>query len=327
MDNIVIITLMKVIKTKLNYASSYIPFDMNTLALGGVIPFDLFIKKDRDYIIIIEAGTLLSKALYAKLQKQESLYISKKDEEKQILSCESLIHYIKHNRDNFSKRVQFLYDVTEQLFDMFLKSKDNKININCVELIVKSIIYLIKYDEIFIKNTMPYFKSEHMLKNHSLHVTIYALTLGNTLKFSDEQLLKLGTAGLLHDVGFKKIDDAIINKESQLTTAESAIVQKHVLYSVEIIKQNKIHDPYILDAVMHHHERYDGSGYPNNLLKEEISDFASILAICDVFDALTNNRAYRKNYSSFDSLKLMIRDSDMVNKFNQKYLHMSIKLL
>ncbi|MDQ1337456.1 MAG: hypothetical protein QG617_423, partial [Campylobacterota bacterium] len=97
--------------------------------------------------------------------------------------------------------------------------------------------------------------------------------------------------------------------------------------SVEIIKQNHIHDPYILDAVMHHHERYDGSGYPNNLTKGDISDFASILAICDVFDALTNSRAHRKNYSSFDALKMMMRDSEMVNGFNQRYLHLSLKLL
>lgn len=318
---------MKVIKTKLNYASSYVIFDINTLLLDEVIPFNLFIKKDQDYIIIIEAGTLLSQSLYAKLQKQESIYIAKKDEAKQILSCESLRYYIRHNRDNFSKRVQLLYDVNSQLFDIYLSNKDNKINLNCVELIIKSIIYLIKYDEIFIKNTMPYFKNEHVLKNHSLHVAIYALTLGHALKFSEEQLLKLGTAGLLHDVGFKKIDDAILNKESQLSEEETATVQKHVLYSVEIIKQNKIHDPYILDAVMRHHERYDGSGYPNNLQKEDISDFASILAICDVFDALTNNRAHRKNYSSFDALKMMMRDSEMVNRFNQKYLHISLKLL
>ncbi|MFA7355085.1 MAG: HD domain-containing phosphohydrolase [Sulfurimonadaceae bacterium] len=327
MDNVVIITSMKVIKTKLNYVNSYATFDVNTLSVGEIIPFDLFIKKDKDYIIIIEAGTLLSQSLYAKLQKQESLYIAKKDEEKQILSCESLKYYIRHNRDNFSKRVQLLYDVTNQLFEMFLKNKENKINLDCVSLIVKSIIYLIKYDPIFIKNTMPYFVNENMLKNHSLHVAIYALALGNALKFNDEQLLKLGTAGLLHDVGFKKIDAELINRESHLKPEEIAIVQKHVIYSVEIIKQNHIHDPYILDAVMHHHERYDGSGYPNNLLKGEISDFVSILAICDVFDALTNSRAHRKNYSSFDALKMMMRDSGMVNGFNQKYLHLSLKLL
>lgn len=225
------------------------------------------------------------------------------------------------------KEFNFFDDVTNQLFDLFLSNKDNKININCVELIVKSIIYILKYDEFFIKNTMPYFINENMLKNHSLHVAIYAVSLGNALKLNDEQLLKLGIAGLLHDVGFKKIDTEIINKESQLDSAEIAIMQRHVQYSVDIIKQNKIHDPYILDAVMHHHERYDGSGYPNNLTKKEISDFASILAICDLFDALTNNRPHRKHYSSFNALKMMMRDSEMVNRFNQNYLHLSLKLL
>lgn len=318
---------MKIVKTKLNYVNSYTLFEINTLKIDEVIPFDIFIRRDDNYIIIIEAGTLLTEILHTKLQKQDGLYIAKKDEEKQILSCESLRYYIRHNRDNHAKRVQLLYDVTNQLFDLFLSNKDNKININCVELIVKSIIYILKYDEFFIKNTMPYFINENMLKNHSLHVAIYAVSLGNALKLNDEQLLKLGIAGLLHDVGFKKIDTEIINKESQLDSAEIAIMQRHVQYSVDIMKQNKIHDPYILDAVMHHHERYDGSGYPNNLTKNEISDFASILAICDVFDALTNNRPHRKHYSSFNALKMMMRDSEMVNRFNQNYLHLSLKLL
>lgn len=318
---------MKIVKTKLNYVNSYSIFDANTLTVGEVVPFDILIKKENDYIIIIEAGTLLSENLYDKLKKHDGLYIAKKDEEKQILSCESLIYYIRHNRDNHAKRIQLLYDVNSQLFDIYLSNKDNKINLECVELIVKSIIYMLKYDEIFIKNTMPYFINDNMLKNHSLHVAIYALSLGNALKFNDEQLLKLGIAGLLHDVGFKKIDADLINKESQLDSAEIAIIQKHVQYSVDIIKQNHIHDPYILDAVMHHHERYDGSGYPNNLTKGEISDFASILAICDVFDALTNNRPHREHYSSFNALKMMMRDSEMVNRFNQNYLHLSLKLL
>lgn len=318
---------MKIVKTKLNYVNSYTLFEINTLKIDEIIPFDIFIRRDDNYIIIIEAGTLLTEILHTKLQKQDGLYIAKKDEEKQILSCESLRYYIRHNRDNHAKRVQLLYDVTNQLFDLFLSNKDNKININCVELIVKSIIYILKYDEFFIKNTMPYFINDNMLKNHSLHVAIYAVSLGNALKLNDEQLLKLGIAGLLHDVGFKKIDTEIINKESQLDSAEIAIMQRHVQYGVDIIKQNKIHDPYILDAVMHHHERYDGSGYPNNLTKNEISDFASILAICDVFDALTNNRPHRKHYSSFNALKLMMRDSEMVNRFNQNYLHLSLKLL
>jgi len=103
------------------------------------------------------------------------------------------------------------------------------------------------------------------------------------------------------------------------------LIQKHSQYSVDILNQNKIHDPYIVNAVMHHHERFDGSGYPNQLTGDEISNFAAILAICDVFDALTNNRPHRGNYSTFNALKMMMRDTDMVNKFNQKYLNIFLK--
>ncbi|MFA7611061.1 MAG: HD domain-containing phosphohydrolase [Sulfurimonas sp.] len=318
---------MKIIKTKLNYAKSFILLNIDSLTIGSVTLFDIFIKKNHDYIIIIEAGTTLTQNLYTKLKKQENLYINKKDEDRQILSCETLKYYIKYNRDNMQKRLQILYEVNSQLFDIFLANKENKINLKCVELIVESIIYLLEHDKIFIKNTMPYMPNDYKLKNHSLHVAIYALTLGYTLRFDKTELIKLGSAALLHDIGIKNIDKKIINKESELTPQETKIVQKHAQYSVDILKQNKIYDPYIINAVMHHHERYDGKGYPNSLTEDDISDFASILAICDVFDALTNNRPYRKHYSSFDALKMMMRDADMVNRFNQRYLHIALKLL
>lgn len=318
---------MKIIKTKLDHSYLYTLFDINTIKIGEVVPYHIFIKKSEEYVIIIEAGTLISEALHAKLQKQETLYIAKADEAKQILSCESLKYYIRHNRDNPKKRVALLYDVTDQLFEIFMSHPENKIHAECVTLIIKSIIYLIKHDANFARNTMPHFINNDALINHSLHVAIYSLILGNKLQFSDEQLLQLGTAALLHDVGLKKIDHKVIEKTTELSEAESKSVQKHPQHSVEIIEQNKIHDPYILDAVMHHHERYDGSGYPNHLTRTQISDFASILAICDVFDALTSIRPHRKQYSSFEALKMMMKDSEMVNQFNQKYLLMALKLL
>lgn len=318
---------MKIIKTKLQYLSNYIKFDLNTISADEIIAFDIYIKKDNDYVIIIEAGTLLTQALYNKLKNYEEIFISKADEDKQILSCESLKYYMRHNRDDYQKRVAILYNVNSGLFNLFLNNPENKIDANCTELIIKSIIFLLKYDALFIKNTMPYLKNEDVLEYHSLHVAIYALALGYALKYSDAELMQLGVAALLHDVGLKKIDANIITKEAKLTTLENEIVQKHAKYSVEIIKQNKILDPYILNAVMYHHERYDGNGYPNGLKKDDISDFASIIAICDVFDALTSHRPHRKSLSSFEALKLMMKDSEMVNQFNQKYILLSLKML
>lgn len=318
---------MKVIKTKLDYSHLYSSLNIHTIAVDEVIAYDIYIRKNEDFVIIIEAGTLITQTLYEKLQNQETLYIAKADESKQILSCESLKYYIRHNRDNFQKRIAFFYSVTEQIFDIFMNHPENKIDANCVTLIIKSIIYLIKYDHDMARNTMPYFNNNDTLVNHSLHVAIYALILGNQLHFSDEQLLQIGTAAFLHDVGLKKIDHTIITKTTSLSEAENKMIQQHANYSVEILKQNKILDPYILNAVMHHHERYDASGYPNHLAKEEISNYASILAICDVFDALTSLRPHRKNYTSFEALKMMMKDSEMINQFNQKYLRIALKLL
>jgi len=315
---------MKVIKTKVNHVA-YSLLDISSVELGDAVPFDIFIKRDKDYMIIIEAGTFISADLYNKLKKQDSLYIAKKDEDKQILSCETLKYYIRSNKNNVEKRLQLLYDVNYQLFDIYLNNKDNKINLNCVVLIIKSIIFLIKYDEEFIQKTMPFFINDHKIATHSLHVAIYAIKLGNLLHFSDEQLLQIGTAALMHDVGYKKIDNSTTDKSTKLTIKDIEHIHRHSQYSVDIIKQNHILDPYIIDAVMHHHERYDGSGYPEGLEREEISDFASILAICDVFDALTNNRPHRKEYSSFDALKMMMKDTSMVHKFNQEYLLLSLK--
>ncbi len=327
LNNIWYNSKMKIVKTKLNYLNFYVKLDICALTVGDITLFDIYIKKDKDYIIIIEAGTLLTQNLYEKLEKQESIYINKKDEAKQILSCETLKFYIKHNKDNMQKRLQLLYELNTQLFSIFLANKDNTINLECVELLVESIIYLIKTDKIFTKNTMPHLKNDHMLESHSLHVAIYALSLGNALNFNNEMLLKIGIAALLHDIGIKKIDKNIINKESELTPQEIQTIQKHSQYGVDILKQNKISDPYIIDAVFHHHERYDGSGYPNKLQENDISELASILAICDVFDALTNNRPHRKHYSSFDALKMMMQDKEMINKFNRKYLLATLKLL
>ena len=318
---------MKVVQKKIKSVDYYALLDLDSLAVGDTMAFDIFIKKSSDYIVIIEAGTILSESLYKKLEKQDDLYIFKKDKEKLILTCDSLKFYVQYNKNNFEKRIQFIYELNTKLFNGFFANENNKLDLKCVNSIVKSIIYLIKYDARFLKNTMPYFIGEHNLPNHFLHVTIYTMSLGNSLKLTSKELVQIGTAALLHDVGLKKIDDSLIKKSTKLDEEELEKVKKHSEYSVEIITQNNIHDPYILDAVMHHHEQYDGNGYPGKLKEKDISVFASIISISDVFDALTTRRSYRKQYTSFDAIKMMLKDPSMVNKFNRKYIQVLLKSL
>jgi len=311
---------MKIVQKKISPNNIYSSFEMGTLKLDERLVFDIFIKKESDYVIIIEAGTLLSQNLYKKLQKQEQLYIKKMDIKKSELTCETLKYYIKHNKHAYKTTINFLYQINAKIFTDYLGSKENKIDLACVETLIKSIIFLIKENKQYLKKSIEYFSNIYELEIHSLHVSIYAINLGSYLNLNDERLLQLGIAGLLHDVGIKKIDDAIFTKETSLCKDETNQVQLHPKYSRDIAIENSISNPDTLLAILQHHENYDGSGYPKGLKEDEISNLASIISISEVFDALTSKRPYREKYSSFEALNIMLKEESMVNKFNKKFL-------
>ena len=300
-------------------------FDIKKLELHSYVPFDIFIKKDNGFVIIINMGTLLSDNIYSKLVNQKKLYISSRNHSVKDLTCTNLEHYIQLNMDLNQKLLDFLYKIQKKNYPYLFEQDFHETTTECIHIIVKIIVYIIQEKKDFIKNTVQFFSNEYELEIHSLHVALYAVNLGHLLHLNKEQLVHIGIAGLLHDIGVKTIDEDIIQKDITLNSAELNIIQQHPEKSVSITKHNHIHNPYILDAIMHHHERFDGSGYPDELLEKDISQFASILGICDVFDALTNNRPYRKKFTYFEALKFMIKDESMVNKFNPLYLQAFLK--
>jgi HD-GYP domain-containing protein (c-di-GMP phosphodiesterase class II) len=318
---------MKIIQQTVKTNVSHLVFDIKNIERGFRVPFDIFVKKDEQYAIIIEAGTLISDKMHDLLSQQKTLYILKADDKKKRLTCKNLEEYILFNRDSNERILRFLYDVNFAQFSFFLNDSSNKLQKECVDLLIYNIVNLIKNNKSFLKDAIQNFTNEYRLDFHSLHVAIYAVHLGSFLKMSHQELLELGTAGLLHDTGIKNISEGILHKNLELDMDELTQVQKHPKYSLEIVEHNYIHNPYVLDAIIHHHERYDGSGYPNKLRAHQIKKHASILGICDVFDALTNHRPHREKLSYFEALKFMIKDPSMQNKFNSEYLQVFLKSL
>lgn len=318
---------MKILQKDLNLVDDYKTLNMDFVKVGDYLIFDIFMKSKGGYLILIEDGTVLTSTLMQKLQRQNALYIAKKDQYKQELNPHSLKYHVRYYQEDYIKILDFLYTINEEIFSNFLNSDDNIIKVEDVTQLIKAIIYLIHDNNRYLKNIMPSFKNSNELAVHSLHVAIYAVNLGNALHFTTNKLLRLGISALLHDVGIKKINSEIIDKEGELSLAELEKIHLHSQYSVEIMKHNQILDPYIIDAVIHHHESNDGSGYPHHLKEEEISNCASILAIVDVFDALTNNRPQRKAYNSFNALKLMMKDEKMAPKFNTAFVQLFLHTL
>jgi len=128
---------------------------------------------------------------------------------------------------------------------------------------------------------------------HSLRVAQNALVLGYHLGFSSEEIYELELSALFHDIGKIGIPDRILSKPHRLTEDEYEVMKRHPELSYEILKDFEGFESIAINT-RHHHERYDGKGYPDNLKAEEIPAFSRIILISDTFDAITSSRVYRK---------------------------------
>jgi putative nucleotidyltransferase with HDIG domain len=130
-------------------------------------------------------------------------------------------------------------------------------------------------------------------QGHSLRVTQYSLLVAEYLSLPTQKKEKLHVAGLLHDIGKIGIEEEILKKPNKLTPEQYEQIKIHPILAVKILRP-LITDEDILDIIRHHHETWDGNGYPDGLKGEEISLEARIMQVCDTFDAITSNRPYRK---------------------------------
>jgi putative nucleotidyltransferase with HDIG domain len=152
---------------------------------------------------------------------------------------------------------------------------------------------------------------------HGTYVSCLARELARELGKSEEEQYKLALAGLVHDIGKLKLANYIYGEkkiESPLVIEEMKYVRMHSMLSYGILRE-KGFDEYILTAVRHHHENYDGSGYPDNLEGKAIPESSRILRVCDVYAALTSDRPYRKRFSDDEAMSLMI---DEINHFDMQ---------
>jgi putative nucleotidyltransferase with HDIG domain len=142
--------------------------------------------------------------------------------------------------------------------------------------------------------------------HHSINVAFYAMLTAKWLDLPDYMIKDLITAGLLHDVGKVKIPIEVLNKTGKLTVEEYDVIKMHSQLGYDMLKDIPEMAPGIAIAVLQHHERIDGSGYPLKLVDQQISLYAKIIAICDVFDAMTQNRIYKSKVTPFDAFEMFL---------------------
>lgn len=153
---------------------------------------------------------------------------------------------------------------------------------------------------------------------HCLNVALISRMIGRWLKLPSHDLDVLTLSGLLHDIGKLKVPDEILNKPGFLTDEEFAQIRQHPKYGYEILKNQPNMDPRIKKSALMHHERCDGTGYPSGLSEDFIENFAMIVAIADVYDAMTAARSYRAPLCPFQVISSFEKEG--YQKYYTRYI-------
>lgn len=212
---------------------------------------------------------------------------------------------ISFTSENNMKESERLNEINSSLYKVITKNIESLVHSDSIDIIIKE---LENYDD----NTYT----------HSVRVSVLAVAIGKLLGFSNDRLAELALAGLLHDIGKLFIPVSIINKPSRLDDIERAIINSHTAYGAYYIKQNfhQLSDE-VMYGVYEHHEKLDGTGYPNRLVGNEISLFGRILAIADIFEAYSSARSYHEARTIEETIDFM----KSVNGLDQEILRLFLK--
>lgn len=165
--------------------------------------------------------------------------------------------------------------------------------------------------------------SNDYLFMHSVNVGLFSIVIGIIMELSPEELCILGMGGLLHDLGKTCISKDLLDKQEQLSIQEFNAIKEHSLLGYNLLRLESNIDHRISLIALQHHERVNGSGYPWRISGDRIHPLAKIVAVADVYDALTTDRVYRSRLSSIDAITIMMEgidtqfDSAVMNAFRQ----------
>ncbi|SHG81251.1 HD-GYP domain-containing protein [Ornithinibacillus halophilus] len=202
----------------------------------------------------------------------------------------------------FEKHYQLVVEAFKKLFQKW----QNNIPIE-IPLVRKLIVPLIERMEDIgssIYQLHRFTNKKDYFYHHSVSVAILAAYIGKKLGYEKGEWIQIGLAGFLSDAGMSKLGN-IIFKEEELSTAEFQEIKKHPTYSYRMVEHNSLVTTHVKLAVLQHHERLDGSGYPLGLTQGKIHPFAKIISICDMYHAMMSQRTYKESQSPFKVIETL----------------------
>ncbi len=217
-----------------------------------------------------------------------------------------------HKKDNafkLSAAQRFMMDYerdvssTKQLFQDISSGK--RLNMDAANEIVNTLSHKSNDNQNIISSIMQVRSLDEYTYYHSLNVSMLCMLIGRWLRLDDENIRNLAQAGLLHDIGKSQISPEILNKPGRLTDSEFAEMKHHSEYGYSLLSGISEIPPEVSIAILTHHEKEDGSGYPMGLTGDKLNLYSKIITVADIFDAMTANRTYKKKDTPLKVFELM----------------------
>ena len=249
----------------------------------------------------LEEGMILERDI---IHKETGVTLITKDT---VIKEEHILKLLKHNIRNinikieaervynYNEKLMISYSkVEEKLDDLFDNFKNGKeLAVNEVFNEMEEFAHEVSKERNILSQMRLLNQKNDYTFNHSLAVSVLSISLGKWNEYSEEQIFDLAITGLFHDIGKLQVPDKIINKSGKLTKEEYDLVKKHSRYGYEMLAETGMFNESVLLGILQHHEKTDGTGYPENLKGEEIHEYAKIVSICDVYHALISKRSYK----------------------------------
>lgn len=302
---------------------------------GMVVAADVYTSNDQ---LIITKGTKLDERMITKLRFYNiyGLFVYKQDPMEETHKEESYLEILRSTPEfkKFNRAYVETIGEVENNFHKIIRG-ESEVDINSL---------LKETDRILSegRSGIHIFEMLHGIRDyddmtyvHSLNVSLICSVFAGWLKMSKEETKIITLAGLLHDVGKMLVPRDIITKAGRLTDDEYEEVKLHTIKGYQVLKDLNL-DIRIKYAALMHHERCDGSGYPNGFKGDQIENFSKIVAIADVYDAMTSNRTYRKAICPFDVVESFEKEGFLkfdlgylmvfLERIIQSYLHNIVRL-
>jgi putative nucleotidyltransferase with HDIG domain len=290
---------------------AYIPVALDGLIPETVLGFRLFGRSEKRYVLVHGREPLFTAGDRERLLslKQPTVYVAAADAEAYQIYLESHLKEIVLDRDIPEPvKAGLVYRSARWLVREILERPDDPSTLRrSQQAAAATVDYILRGRESFFQ-LIQNCSIDYRTYTHSVHVCIFTVALAQRVGYPIAELPALGSAVLLHDIGKTRVDREILNKSGPLSAEEWVIMRKHPEWGAEILEGREGVTPELLDIVLHHHEKLDGSGYPHGLRGSQISTRVRMVTICDIFDAITTNRSYKSALSTFNTLTLMERE-------------------